>query len=207
MTKRFASLSLFLIFTFTAVAQKTFRTHKTPDFRYEFTILKDSTCFIRGIHKDSIVYLCYKGRLKRKNDTLFEFKFRPLVQFTLNFSPGASGNYVSICLRQKDTVITDLNYFITEGNLSMPHDMEIGCKTINIPGWGKRTSYFETKFKDPITREEICIKSEKGNDPDLTFFGKNTPASMMSIIIVKDNMSLIPDNKYFSSTESFLLVK
>ena len=103
--------------------RKAYRSNK---FSYKFYLFKDSTCFLKGHYPDNSVYFLYKGHLKMRNDTLYEFKFQPVVDFGCN-KRFRTGDSVRFNITQKDTTISSLAYKVkTHGGSEILIQLKLG---------------------------------------------------------------------------------
>lgn len=191
--------------------QKVFRAHrdsyKANKFVYEFYLFNDSTCYLKGHYADNSVFYLYKGLLRRKNDTLYEFRYQPIVNFTCN-----KGLHTNDSLRfyiaQKDTVISSLTYKIkTEGGISTTADLQLGRTKIFVKDAKKHDFTVDTKFIDPLTDKMVFFTVGSNSDPDFTYYGTKTDFNAVLISIIKNRLTIFPDKKHIYKKDTFVLIK
>jgi hypothetical protein len=203
---------IFLVFFSNLIfGQKIYRAdrdnYKTNKFIYEFHILKDSACYLRGHYLDNSVYYLYKGTLNKINNTLYEFKYRPIVVFTCN-----KGIHINDSLRfylaQVDTIISSLTYNLkTESGIFTTVNLKLGRTIVYVKGSYKHYFYVDTKIVDPLTREKILFTVDENSDPDFTYYGTNTDLNTAIVSIAGNKLTVYPDHKYIHDKDTFVLIK
>ena len=173
--KHILTLLIFLTLSNLTFGQKIYRAdreaYKSNKFSYEFYLFNDSTCYLKGHYSDNAIYFLYQGHLQKLNDTLYEFKFQPIVEFGCNKRIG-SGDSIRISLTQKDTTINSLTYKVkTNSSIETPVQLKLGWTTVYIKGADKGKFSINTKFIDPLTKKLIYLTVDTLSEPDLTYYG------------------------------------
>ena len=201
-------LLIFLTVSSWALGQKVYRAdneaYKSSKFSYEFFLLKDSTCFLKGHYPDNAIYFLYKGHLRKTSGTLYEFKFQPVVNFGCNkrFSQGDS---VRFKVTQKDTTITSLTYKVKpHSSRESSIDLKSGWATVYIKGVHKEDFSINTKFIDPLTKELIFLRVDTLSEPVLTYYGSNTNFGRIQISILANKLVMYPDHEFIEEKDTFL---
>lgn len=206
--KQILALTIFLILSNLTFGQKVYCTereaHKSNKFSYEFYLFDDSTCYLKGHYLDNAIYFLYKGHLKKMNDTLYEFKFQPIVEFNCDKRSG-SGDSIRINLTQKDTTINSLTYKIkTNSTIEIPVQLKVGRTTVYIKGASKGNFSVNTKFIDPLTKEVIYLTVHTSSQPNLTYYGSNTDFGTIKISLINDKLVIYPDRKFIWDKDTFI---
>lgn len=208
-------LLLFALCFGTAFGQKVYRVsneaYRANKFKREFYVLKDSTCYLKAHYADNGMYALYKGKLRKINDTLAEFKYRPLAVFgeNMRFSKGDSLN---IEVAQKDTVLPSLVYVLKRAEktggktIGTVITLQPGITTFHAPDFWNKAYFINTKFRDPLTDDLISMHVSAPSEPTLTYYGSNTPVETALVSISANKLIIYPDRKHIDEKETFELV-
>lgn len=206
--KHILTFLIFLSISNLTFGQKIYRAdrevYKSNKFSYEFYLFNDSTCYLRGHYPDNAIYFLYEGQLKKMNDTLYEFKFRPIVEFGCNKRSG-SGDSIRINLTQKDTIINSLTYKIkANSSVEVPVQLNLGWTTVYVKGAEKAKFSVNTKFIDPSTKKLIYLTVDTLSEPNLTYYGSKTALGTIQISIINNNLTIFPDHKFIQDKDTFI---
>lgn len=207
------TLLLLLITITLSFGQSTYRLKREVSKSYfyivELKLFNDSSCYIYELHKDFddySSYFLYKGKLKKLRDTIYEFKFQPVVIFGSNM--GINEDSVTFRLANTDTNITSFEYQIkTQNGFWQTINFQADFATTFIKDIKKQYYLINTKFVDPLTKNNICIKVETNSDPFLHYFGSNTKFCYTEITISNNKLIVYPNGKDFSSKLNLTLIK
>lgn len=205
---RILTAILFLFFgSYISFGQKIYHADreafKSNNFSYEFFLFNDSTCYIKGHYPENSIYFLYHGTIKKKNDTLYEFKFQPIVEFDCN-RRSISGDNVRVNLTPKDTTIHSLTYsFKMINGAEKKLKLKIGWTTVKITDVDKEHFSIDTKFIDPLTKKEIHMFVDPSSEPNLTYYGSKTAYRKIKISIVNDKLTVYPDFKFIHDKDTF----
>jgi hypothetical protein len=169
---------------------------------------------LRGHYLDNSTYYLFKGKIKRINDTLYDFKYQPIVEFGCNMRFGSDTMFIG--LTQIDTIL-QLDYKV-KINKEKEKEKIVKLKSGNIfndnatklyfKGIDKYDVYLDTKFIDPLTKQKIIMTIRPNSEPDLTYYGTETIFSTLKISIVGNCIIRYPDpNKEHDRKEKFVLVR
>ena len=194
------SMRLFLFILFlplfdVSFAQTIFVSGNARAFEYRFKISADSTSYLRVYYtKDFSLFRIYNGKLRRLNDTLYEFSYKPIVEFGTNKRAHWRQDSVTFTLRQIDTTITPLTIEVIAPN-KIKQSIDINKETTQLLliGTGKKSFTFDTKFVDPLTRKRVKMTVDPSSAPDLTFYGSTTKLAKVRIVIKANAMTIYPD--------------
>ena len=178
--------------------------YKSNKFSYEFYLKNDSVCYLKGNYHDNAIYFLYEGHLKKMNDTLYEFKFQPIVSFGCDKRFGSDDN-IRIHLSQNDTTISSLTYNVKINTIVVPVQLKLGSETVCIKGADKQNFSIETKFIDPFTKESVYLTVNTFSEPALTYYGSKTAFKTIKISIINNKLTIYPDHKFVQDKDTFIL--
>lgn len=209
--KTYLTFIIFAAFSNMTFGQKVYRAdrevYKTNNFVYEFYLLDDSTCYLEGHYMDNAIYFLYKGQLKKTNDSLYEYKFKPIVSFECD-KRFVNTDTIRFKITQKDTIISSLDFKVKSNNgLETSHELKIGMTSILVNGASIGEFTVNTKFTDPLTQKLIYLTVDTLSEPDLTYYGVNTAFSTIQISIVKDKLTIYPDHKFIHDIDTFIWIR
>ena len=203
-----------LILTFLvnlAVGQKVYRANneafKANKFFYEFYFFNDSTCFLKGKSMDNSNYFIYHGKLARISDSLCLFKYKPIVEFgsCRRFDDNDSTCFY---LTQIDTTLSIIKYKIRVANEAWQLiNINSDRTTLFVKGISKHDFTIDTKFIDPMTKDNIYLTINPLSDPVLTYYGSSTESSAIKISIVMSKLTIYPDQIHIWDKETFTQIK
>ncbi|MEO8148202.1 MAG: hypothetical protein ABI723_11215 [Bacteroidia bacterium] len=202
---------IFITFSNLALGQKIYSAsrdaYKSNKFNYEFYLFRDSTSYLKGHYRDNSVYFLYKGQLKKANDTLYQFIFQPVVNFGCN--KGIHGDdSLRFYLTQTDTILSSFSYQVkTNAGVALTIDLKPGVSKVYVKGSEKQTFSVDTKFVDPLTKENILYNVGVNNDPDFTYYGAKTTQGIIQVSIIKNLLTIYPDHKFIQDKDTFILKK
>jgi hypothetical protein len=206
--KQILTLLILLTLSNLTFGQKIFcanrEAYKSNNFSYEFYLFNDSTCYLKGHYSDNAIYFLYEGHLKKMNDTLYEFKFQPIVEFACNKRIG-SGDSLGFSLTTRDTTISSLTYSVKVNNsIEFPVQLKLGWTTAYIKGADKGKFSINTKFIDPLTKKLIYLTVDTLSEPDLTYYGSKTVFGRIQISIINNKLTIYPDHKFIQDKDTFI---
>lgn len=209
MMKHILTSLIFLTLANLAIGQNIYRAdrdaYKSNKFSYEFYLFNDSTCYIKGHYPDNAIYFLYKGNLKKMNDTLYEFKFQPIVKFSCNARFG-SGDSIRVSLTQKDTILNSSTFKVkASGNIEVPVQFNLGWTMVYVKGAGEGKYSIDTKFIDPLTKKLIYLTVDTLSEADLTYYGSKTAYGTIQISIINNRLTIYPDHNFIQDRDIFIL--
>jgi hypothetical protein len=156
----------------------------------DFYIAKDSTCYLKKHIASNTFYQLYKGKLTKINDTLYTFKFRPVVDFSA-FLKFDKGDTISTSYSNYDT-ITMISKFSIRSALIKNTSIKL------TEGWHKNylkdasIADFEiiTNFIDPQTNQVVPLFIDKTSCFSLSFYSSKTPFQEATVTIVKNKLNI-----------------
>lgn len=174
---------------------KTDKISSLATYKHDFHILKDSTCYLRTYYMDYGGYSIYKGKIKHKNDSLFEFIYQAVAEFSCNkgYRPDDS---LRICLTENDTAISSSFKLKIENQNWKEITLKKKINSIYLKGIEHSSFYLNTNFQDPISRQNIILKMNEYSDPDLKFYGSKTEVSKLQVKIVNEKLTLFPNRDF-----------
>ena len=199
----------FIILSGSAFGQNIYRadreSYKANKYIHDFYLYDDSVCYIKEYYSDFGGYRICKGKISKKNDTLFEFSFKPIVNFSCSKRYRRNDN-VMFTFTQTDTSISPaFNIKVINKNWqSIVLDKH--WTNVYVKGISKETFFIDTKFVDPLTKEKIIVRMNNTSGPDLTYYGTNTQSETLKVSIRKNMLTIYPDKKFFFFKETFLLI-
>ncbi len=184
---------------------KTIRDDKT-DLKSEFILNPDSTCYLKTTYSGNSFYKIYKGRINKIQDTLYEFHYQPIVQFTA-MKRIAKGDTITTFLSAIDTSLSNISYFEVKAPIIEERHfrMSVGWNRTYWKGISKNDISINTNFIDPITYDSVYISIHTDSSPVLYYYGSKTTLYKTQISIVKNNLTIYADNKFIEYNESYLL--
>jgi len=202
---------IFLFFFGHFFGQKIYRAERdayvSNKYTYKFYFYSDSSCYLKGHYFNNVTYFIYKGRLKKLNDSIYEFNFQPIVNFSCNKGYHIKDS-VPIYLTQKDTLIPSLKYDVKAENHGWTSiQLNSEKTTVFIKGITDKSFLINTKFTDPITKQPVLMTTGYTSITDLTYYGCRTKFNSLKITFIKKGLIVYPDHDFVQDKDIFILEK
>lgn len=205
------TILIFLLFSKYTFCQKIYQAQQEDDvsdkYILQFYLYNDSSCYLKKDYFNNKLYTLYKGRLKKYNDSIYEFKFQPVVIFSTNMANHIQDS-ARVYFSQQDTVITSLTYKIRPGSDKWKSVTLNGKKTtVFIKGSRRLPFLINTKFTDPLTKQIVIMTINTNSDPNLVYYGSQTQFYSLKMTFNQNGLLIYPDHKFIKNKEIFTLKK
>lgn len=160
---------------------------------------------LKTTYSGNSFYKLYKGRINKIQDTLYEFQYHPIVEFTA-LKRIAKGDTIRTILSAIDTTLSNISYF--EVNAPIIEErffrMSEGWNKTYWKGISKNDISINTNFIDPLTKEPVFISIHTDSSPVLIFYGSKTTLLKTQISILKNKLSIYPDKKFIEYKDMYI---
>jgi hypothetical protein len=179
--------------------------YRNNKFVYEFYLFTDSTCYLKGHYLDNSIYFIYKGYIKQKTDSIYDFYYQPIIELSCNKRLMIKDS-IRFTINQIDTVLPSMIFNIKVKNEGWQDIYLSSLKTIiHKKEIDKFDFTIDCKYSDPLTGEKIIMKVPKTSEPELSYFGHDTDFIKSKISMKEGEIILYPDNFYIHNRDKMIL--